>query len=166
MKVHAMIFKLLGILPREKDILQWIHNKWAPRSHIELRLRANGFFRIFGRSQSDLREQPILHEKCSPLPLILGRILQPWQGIISGITSMDQVLLPPRWFLGTVYPGRNRKWNRKIHENLRDNQVVKICSICSQLRPQEHISPFTRIHRSGLPWFHLDSTPGLRAHSL
>jgi len=46
MKYIVLICKLIGVWPIEKDLTKWIQQKWQPQDHIELKLRARGFFTI------------------------------------------------------------------------------------------------------------------------
>ena len=44
MKDHALICKFIGIWPTEKDLLKWIHLKWQPKGHLDIKFGASGFF--------------------------------------------------------------------------------------------------------------------------
>lgn len=53
MKYHALICKLIGVWFTEKDLTKWIQQKWQPRSHIELKLGARGFFMVIFSNLQD-----------------------------------------------------------------------------------------------------------------
>lgn len=44
MKDHALICKFVGIRPTEKYLLKWIHAKWQPKGHIELKFGPRELF--------------------------------------------------------------------------------------------------------------------------
>ena len=46
MKYDTPICKFIGIWPTEKDLLKWIHIKWQPKGHLDIKFRAIGFFTV------------------------------------------------------------------------------------------------------------------------
>jgi hypothetical protein len=43
-KDHSIIGKFLGIFPTERDLVAWIHARWKPQGHMDLRLGSKGYF--------------------------------------------------------------------------------------------------------------------------
>lgn len=53
MKDHALICKFIGYWPTERDLVKWIHLRWKPKGHIDLKLGAKGFFTIIFMNLED-----------------------------------------------------------------------------------------------------------------
>jgi hypothetical protein len=44
MKIHALIFKFIGLWPTERTLSNWIKYQWKPSGEVELHLGSKGFF--------------------------------------------------------------------------------------------------------------------------
>jgi hypothetical protein len=53
MRDFALIGKLLGLWPSEKDLIKWIQHWWKPKGHYDLQLGSKGFFTIILHNLED-----------------------------------------------------------------------------------------------------------------
>jgi len=53
MRDHALICKFVGFWLAEKDLAKWIHQRWKPKGHIDLKLGAKGFFTVIFSNLED-----------------------------------------------------------------------------------------------------------------
>jgi hypothetical protein len=44
MNTHALIYKFMGLWPRERTLCNWIKYHWKPSGEVELHLGLKGFF--------------------------------------------------------------------------------------------------------------------------
>jgi hypothetical protein len=53
MRDHALVGKLLGLWPSERDLVKWIQYWWKPKGHYEIQLGSKGFFTIILHNLED-----------------------------------------------------------------------------------------------------------------
>jgi hypothetical protein len=55
MKMHALIFKFMGLWPTERNLLHnWIKYQWKPSEEVELHLGSKGFFTTIFMNLEDM----------------------------------------------------------------------------------------------------------------
>lgn len=53
MKDHALICKFIGAWPTEKELTKWLHQRWQPKGHIDLKLGVKWFFSVIFSNLED-----------------------------------------------------------------------------------------------------------------
>eukprot|EP00253_Pinus_taeda_P004972 PITA_04972 len=92
MKDHALICKFIGYWPTEKELNRWIHQRWRPKGHIDLKLGVKGFFTaIF----ANLEDKERVFEEGPYFMNNVGLFMKHWEERYN--PENERMLVAPIW---------------------------------------------------------------------
>jgi hypothetical protein len=80
MKVHALIYKFMGLWPIEKTLRSWINYHWKPSGEVDLHLGSKGFFTVVF---INLEDRDKVFEGGPYFHASVGLYMRPWKEKIS-----------------------------------------------------------------------------------
>ena len=92
MRDHALICKFVGVCPSERDLTNWIKQKWQPPGHIELKLGVKGFFTVIF---SNLQDKEKVFENGPYFYYNVGLFMRFWEECYN--PDKETFLVAPVW---------------------------------------------------------------------
>ena len=129
-KEKSLIGKLVGIWPKEKDLVKWINGVWNTKGHYDLQLGSKGFFTIILFNQEN-RDRVM--EVGPYFFFSAGLFLRPWKERFNPET--EDMMVAPVWIHPFLLLGEY--WDL---ETLRDieNTLGEFIKISEQTRIQRY----------------------------